>query len=263
VHLPLVAQVPGIPRLTARPARTVARGPAAALVGDQAVDGWEEVGAGSASEGGISDNAAQSSDPAIAIAPDGTPYVAWQDSSSEQGEVYIRRWNGSTWAEVGPGSASGGGISHSKEWAGHPSIAITPEGTPYVTWTASENIETRYWDGEDWQWLDAIDASGMGLEPVLAVAWDGRLYVAWEDNASGDAEIYIRQWSDAGWQEVGSGSASDGGISENAGASLTPSIALAPDGTAYVAWQDGMSENQEIHVRRRAACAAFLPLVDK
>ena len=37
--------------------------------------GWREVGASSATGGGISNNAGDSKDPAIAVAPDGTPYV--------------------------------------------------------------------------------------------------------------------------------------------------------------------------------------------
>ena len=43
--------------------------------------GWEEVGLGSASGGGISSGIhAVSQSPSLAIAPDGTPYVAWQVS---------------------------------------------------------------------------------------------------------------------------------------------------------------------------------------
>jgi hypothetical protein len=111
--------------------------------------GWQEVGAGSASGGGISANDGDSGIPSVAVAPDGRPYVAWEDDSSGDYEIYVRRWNGSIWEEVGSGSASGGGISDN--------------------------------DGNSWC-------------PSLAVAPDGRPYVAWHDNSGGDWEIYVRRW---------------------------------------------------------------------
>ena len=48
---------------------------------------WHEVGAGSASGGGISDNGSNSMSPSLAIAPDGTPYVAWVDEGWDY-EIY-------------------------------------------------------------------------------------------------------------------------------------------------------------------------------
>jgi len=53
---------------------------------------WEEVGTASASNGGISDNDGKSRTPAVAIAPDGTPYVVWYDKSSGDYEIYVKRW---------------------------------------------------------------------------------------------------------------------------------------------------------------------------
>jgi len=101
--------------------------------------GWTEVGSGSASGGGIS-NDNNSTFPSLAIAPDGTPYVAWQywDLDADSGYIYVRRWTGSSWTEVGTGSASGSGISGTDS-TGSASAAVAPDGTPYVAWT-------------DWRW---------------------------------------------------------------------------------------------------------------
>ena len=103
---------------------------------------WHEVGTDSACAGGISDNSGFSVDPSVAIAPDGGPYVAWGDNSEGDNEIYVRRWNGSSWEEVGTGSASGGGISDNWAPSGPPSVAIAPDGRPYVAWdddSADEN----------------------------------------------------------------------------------------------------------------------------
>jgi hypothetical protein len=66
---------------------------------------WQEVGRGSASCRGISNTPTDSSNPSLAIALDGTLYVAWQGTW-----IYVLEWNGSLWTDVGPGSASNLGI---------------------------------------------------------------------------------------------------------------------------------------------------------
>jgi hypothetical protein len=180
--------------------------------------GWEEVGSSSASGGGISDNNGGSYAPSVSTAPDGTPYVAWDDDSGGTVvDIYIRRWNGNSWEEVGLGSAAGRGISDSSGWSMHPSVAIAPDGTPYV---------------------------------------------AWYDATSGDSEIYVRRWNGNSWEEVGLGSASGGGISDNSGGSHDPSLAVALGGTPYVAWKDGSGWDEEIYVRRWTP-PIYLPIVLK
>jgi hypothetical protein len=173
----------------------------------------ERISSGGYGGGGISNTGGLSGSPSLAIAPDGTPYVAWQDGPGGESEIYIRRWNGSNWEEVGAGSASGGGISDSPEKATSPSLAIAPDGTPYV---------------------------------------------AWEDEAIGDAEIYIRRWNGNNWEEVMAGSANGGGISDTAGWSAVPSLAVAENGTPYVAWSELGLPNQ-IFARQGPPTLAVTP----
>ena len=158
---------------------------------------WEEAGSGSATGGGISDNDGTSSAPSVAAAPDGALYVAWHDDSDvdEEDEIYVQRWDGNSWEEMGEGSAAGGGIS---------------------------------------------DNDGVSREPSLAIGLDGNPIVAWHDNSPGERnyEIYVRRWGGSAWVEVGTGSATGGGISGNVGYSTHPSLAISPDGTPYVAWSD-------------------------
>jgi hypothetical protein len=229
---------------------------------------WHEIGADSACAGGISNNVEASVFPSLAIAPDGMPYVAWEDSSSGDGEIYVRRWNGSSWEEVGTGSASGGGISNNSGTSGSPSLAITPDGTLYVAWADSSSgdseIYVRRWNGSSWEEVGTDSASGGGISnnsgnselPSLAIAPDGTPYVAWEDLSSGDYEIYVRRWNGSSWGEVGAGSTSGGGISNNSGDSYDPSVAITPDGAPYVAWHDDSGGDYEIYVRRWEGCGA-------
>jgi hypothetical protein len=97
---------------------------------------WVEQGS-SASGGGISSAAnAGARYPSLKIDPTGFPTVAWQNGPAySTDEIYVRRWNGSEWAELA-GSASAGGVSGtgtvSSSFA---SLALTPGGDPGVAWT--------------------------------------------------------------------------------------------------------------------------------
>jgi hypothetical protein len=223
---------------------------------------WEEVGTNSATGGGISMNNGNSFHPSVAIAPDGTPYVAWDDDGTGDAEVYVRRWNGSSWEEVGTGSATGGGISNNGGGSSEVSIAIAPDGTPYVAWrdTSGGDDETyvRRWNGSNWEEVGVGSASGGGISnnsggshaPSIAIASDNTPYVAWHDNSSGNDQIYVRRWNGSSWEEVGTGSASGSGISNNSGASLLPALAVAVDDTPYAAWWDNSGNNFDIYVRQ-------------
>jgi hypothetical protein len=168
-----------------------------------------EIGTSSASGGGISDNTANSGfRPFLVLGSDGNPIVAWCDDSDPDGDpdIYIRRWNGTGWVEIGTGSASGSGISGSI--------------MPIASYT-----------------------------PALALGSDGNPIVAWEENVA-NSEIYVKRWDGSFWFEIGTGSASGRGISDNDGYSNAPSIILGSDGNPIVAWQDGTSGDTEIYVKK-------------
>ncbi len=224
---------------------------------------WQEVGSGSAGGGGISNNNGESGWPAVAAAPDGTVYVAWYDNSSGNNEIYVKRWNGSSWQEVGSGSAAGGGISKTNKNSKGVDIAVAPDGTPYVVWrdwqSGKPETYVKRWNGASWEEVGAGSASGGGISnlkgvsdgwPSIAIAPDGTPYVAWDDGTAENTEIFVRRWNGSAWEEVGSGSGSGGGISSNSGASSRPSVAIAPDGTPYITWYDLTPGNYEIYVKR-------------
>jgi len=222
---------------------------------------WVEMGAGSASGGGISQSAGFPGDPSLAIGPDGKPVVTWHNDSSGIAEIYVKRWNGSAWVEMGTGSASGGGISKNNGTSRYPSLAIGPDGKPVVAWhddsSGNAEIYVKRWDGGAWVTMGANSASGGGISknngasifPSLAIDPDGRPMVAWEDDSSGNWEIYVKRWNGSAWEEM-AGSASGGGISQNSGHSEDPSLAIGPDGAPVIAWDDSSSGNWEIYVKR-------------
>jgi hypothetical protein len=232
---------------------------------------WQEVGVGSASGGGISQTEGPSHEPAIAIGLDNAPVVVWENYFlwSGRGEIYVRRWTGLVWSEMA-GSASGGGISDTaNEWSSSPSVAIDLNSAAVVTWNewnASTYVRTyaRRWNGLAWVEMGgSASASGIGGDSSstssVAIGPDNAPVVAWEDRTNG-YEIYVRRWSGSAWVEVGQGSASDGGISNDSRTSQSPVLAIGRNGNPIVAWANNSDDDAEIYLRRYAPKLAYVPL---
>jgi hypothetical protein len=131
---------------------------------------WQEytwAGGSSATGGGISNTPSTSQSPAVAVGTDGNPIVAWADYSGTNFEIYVRRWNGASWAEFSPGSASGTGISGTTTSGAWPAITIGSDGNPIVSW--HEYVSSKYqlyvkgWNGSSWVPMGAGSASGNGI----------------------------------------------------------------------------------------------------
>jgi hypothetical protein len=224
---------------------------------------WVEMG-GSASGGGISSTDGDSGAPSLADTDLGI-VVAWGDDEEpyEAGcQIYVRRWNAKNgeWEEIGLSSASGGiGISDTTDDSYFPSVAVDRDGYPIVAWVQDycesgyeicpSEIYLKRWDDLQQAWLpmggSASDGGisnnpGVSTRPSLAVDLTGTPIVAWQDNTSGDNQIYVKRWDDYHhvWVEMG-GSASSGGISNTYDESRYPSLAIDPEGAPVVAWQDG------------------------
>lgn len=224
----------------------------------------------------VSNTNGVSESPWLAIDDAGRPVVAWVETPvSGNREIYLVRWNGSNWAPFGT-SNSGGGISNSAGDSFRPSVAIDKNGFPVVAWSEvhdSNNgltdIYVRHWTGSNWGELGVGSAVGSGVSgtdngsfrPSLAINPDGLTVVAWEDGCDvaaegcepeNEFEIYAKRYDAAtnSWKEIGEGSASGGGISDNNGNSNWPSLAIDPDGVPIIAWEDYSNGQPEIYFRR-------------
>ena len=76
-------------------------------------------------------------------------------SRANVGEIFVRRWNGSFWEEIGGASASGGGISNNNGESADPVLAAAADGTIFVAWSDdsagdSEIYIRKYSDALGW-----------------------------------------------------------------------------------------------------------------
>jgi len=225
---------------------------------------WQEIGKGSASGVGISDTHGFSERPSLAMDSAGNPVVAWADNTPTNYEIYVRRWNGMKWVGVSDESAWAGGISNNPYRSGDCSMVLDRLDRPVIAWYDNSfrllyEIYIRRWDGENWVEIGDHSATGGGITnnmgksgiPVLALDDKDNPIVAFPDGSSGDfSEIYVKRWDGENWVEMGEGSASGGGISNNPGGSGNPSIAVDKSGKPVIAWQDFSSGTFEIYIKR-------------
>ncbi len=153
--------------------------------------------------------------PSLAVDANDDIWVAWQETVGTEREIYAARFSAG-WTEVA-GSATGGGVSGT-------SVLATATTSSFPSIAAHPNIA-------------------------------GRPVVAWEDDAGGNPEIYVRRLNGVlSWDEIADeGSAlpgNSGGISRTPGFSLRPKVAVAPDGAVTVAWRDGASGTFDLFLRR-------------
>ncbi len=186
------------------------------------VDGaWQPLGSGSASGGALSDTPSESGSVQLAANAAGFPIVAWRDDRS----VFIEEFDGSSWVEMGPGSAAGDGLLGSAQ-----RFSLTVDGMGRAIVARDDDDQIFVSRFEDGAWADlgpqpVADgvASCVSGSPFLS-AHAERVVMTWCENGS----VYVLGYDDAtGWVEVGTGSASDEGVS---GPNRRP-MGLTHDGT--------------------------------
>jgi hypothetical protein len=174
---------------------------------------------------------ANSTIPSLAFAPDGSPYVAYQDTANSN-RATVMKYSGGAWSAVG-------NVGFSAGQADFLSVAFAPDGTPYAAYrdgaNGSKATVMKYSSGA-WSVVGSTGFSA-GQPDFLSLAFapDGTPYVAYRDYGSGqfgsDFKATTMKYRGGTWSVVGSRGFS-------AGQTYYVSLAFAPDGTPYVAYQD-------------------------
>jgi hypothetical protein len=83
-------------------------------------------------------------------------------------------------------------------------------------------------------------------ESANTVAYGNNVYVVWQDNSTGNGDIYLRRSTDGGqvFQDILN-------LSNNTGSSQIPQIAVSGN-NVYVVWQDNSTGNGDIYLRGSA-----------
>lgn len=237
-----------------------ASAPRIAFAGAVPYVAWQEAGGGGASQIQVkrwsgtawvqdapgSLNVATTRDaarPVIAVSGT-TPHVAWDEEGPGARQIYVRRWNGTSWTQLG-GSLGTSPVLD----ATRPSMAMAG-ATPYVAWeqetlAGTRVIEVKHWTGAAWV-SDGpsifVDPAADAREPMIAIS-GGVPYVTWRETLAGNTGIYVAHRASGAWIQDG------GSLSNNpTGPISSPAIAFH-GATPYVAWRETTGGAFQIHVK--------------
>lgn len=133
-------------------------------------------------------------EPVAAAARDGTAYVAWvEHRAHKEADVFVAHLDGEGHATAAPVRVNAK-AGEATAWRGDPpTLAVAPDGTIYIGWTARAGTEGH---GSD-LYLSTSRDSGLSFAPPvkvnddsvpgvhamhsLAVSSDGRIHLAWLD----------------------------------------------------------------------------------
>lgn len=182
------------------------------------------------SESGYADD-----EPALAIAPDGTPWTAWV--SYQQSGDYISVSDGRHTARV-----TDKGTYHS------PAIAVNPRGWVHVVWSQRDDSEFHLYQttraGGRWTAARRLTEPGSSnIHPRIAAGAEGRMALVWQSLRGGQSQIRLRVLEGGGWSP-------ESRVDEGSGNSWAPAAAW-DGGKLWIAWDSYATGAYQIYVRQR------------
>lgn len=175
---------------------------------------------------------------ALAVAPGGTPYVAYEEfSPAAPGRLRVERFKGGRWTPVGRHE------SISPGQARYISLAVAADGTPYVAYQDMHDVHmgiaVERFNGKQWEHLGIAGFSaGTALFVNVAIAPDGTPYVAYEDGGH-DHPASVKRYARPFWTFVG-------GDWFTRGEAEFGTLAFGPHGTPYFAYQDELHDGASV-----------------
>jgi len=207
----------------------------------------------------ISTNTGNSRNPYLCLDSLGNPHIAWEDSSSGNYDIYYLKWNGAAWVDVDGSGKESIDILNSNGDSKNASLWLDSSDNPHIAWDryfpGDHNIYYLKWNGTEWVDADgsgkeSIDISnnrGRSAKPSLCLDRLGNPRIAWEDNSSGNYDIYYLKWNGTAWVDVDGSGKEAINVSNTSGGARVSSLYLDSSGNPHIAWCDNTSGNNEIY----------------
>jgi Bacterial Ig-like domain/Bacterial Ig domain len=173
-------------------------------------------------------------------------YVTSQNSPDAQ--LLVKRWDGSTWQELGSGSLNHDPTA-TNTFPAAPSMVLDSSGNPLVAWTERDEnsvytIYVKHWNGSNWEAVgpgfnqDPVNGK-VAFDPSLGLDGAGNPVVAWSELIADVGQIFVKHWHGTTWESLGTASLNvDAGMG-----AYEPSLAVDASGRPVVAWSEGNAVN--------------------
>ncbi len=184
----------------------------------------------------------------LALNSFGNPVVSWSESDGNSFNIYVKRWNGSSWVQLGSSLDV-----NTNQHAYVSSLALDSFGNPVVSWEEEgfgHNIYVKHWNGSSWVQLGtALDVITYlpASSPSLALDSSGNPVVSWVEGYGGSNSnnIYVKRWNGSSWVQLG-------GILDvhTNQFAYDPSLALDNFGNPVVSWEEYDGTSNNVYVKR-------------
>lgn len=183
--------------------------------------------------------------PSLATGSAGEVHMAYVSQSGATLDVFYMRWDGSAWTlPVNVSQTSG--ISSA------PAIAYTSGGVLHLIWAdnTSGTMALQHGQSSDGvSWSTFPIPNGDGEAPAVAVGPGDVLNVVWQspDALTGQNDVWYMEY-DAGKWSLPEAVSDSPDVN-----SIAPDVAVDPDGTVHVVWQEAIGTNSAIYHAARSA----------
>jgi hypothetical protein len=158
----------------------------------------------------VADSGTNVHEVAVAVDASNRPVVAWLEDTGTEHRVFARRWNGSSWEELGPVPPPAADAE-----VGELVLAVGDSDQPVLAWQESipgsrSWIPVYRWTGSAWINVGTpIEGLGgaehMGYPSLLIDREDRPVLAACQlsNNAAIAEQIYVLRWDGTAWQPLG------------------------------------------------------------
>ncbi|WP_375756057.1 Ig-like domain-containing protein [Corallococcus exercitus] len=143
----------------------------------------------------------------VGMGADLHPIVAWAGGAEETLKVHVWRWREASWEVMGTPMSSGRAVN-----ATQCTLQVDADGSPTVAWFEAMAANDLKWFVQRWNG-QSFEPVGAALTPVTQTTYvpDWRfaqgphpyLTLATHETGSGWHRIYIRQWRNGAWGQLG------------------------------------------------------------
>lgn len=173
----------------------------------------------------------QHDSPAVAADSAGTLFATWYSYHDRREELNFRRYHEGRWSRLIP-------VGRAAEDLWRPQIAVDGDDKPWLIYSqrppadgpGNWDIYAMAWEDDEWGRQHRLTDSPLpDIEPHVARAPDGTVYVVWQAMAGRHSQIRLKHLRDGRWSETVV-------VTRAAANDWSPSVAAGPNGEAWIAW---------------------------
>jgi Bacterial Ig-like domain len=139
--------------------------------------------------------------PALAFNASGTLFVAYSETANPAPNVFVKRWTGSAWETVGPGT-----VNQDAGLVGqYPSLTVDPNGSPVVAWSESYGRRKppasylKRWSGSSWALVGggsvSRDPNPISSNPSVVLDSSDRPFVVLLESTGQNTPVFVKRFN--------------------------------------------------------------------